>query len=66
MKTFLRLVVSLVLSLVAGAGIAWVAMMTLPCRWFGTGFEGACAYGVIWASIALGFLCAVLAFGYLA
>lgn len=66
MTTFLRLVGSLLLSLVAGAGIAAVAMSTLPCRWFGTGFEGACAYGVFWASIALGLLGAVVTFGYLA
>lgn len=66
MKTFLLLVASLLLSLAGGAGIGAVAMSTLPCRWFGTGFEGACAYGVLWASIALGVLGATVSFGYLA
>lgn len=66
MKTLLLLLGSLVLSLTVGAGIGALAMSTLPCRWFGTAFEGACAYGVLWASIALGLLAAVLSFGVFA
>lgn len=45
--------------------VAYVALETLPCRWFGTGFEGACAYGVLWASIALGLSVAVGLLAYL-
>lgn len=45
--------------------MAYVAVETLPCHWFGTAFEGACAYGVLWTSIALGLVAAVLSFAYL-
>ena len=64
-RTFFLLLASLVVSLVLGSVVAYVAIDTLPCHWFGTGFEGACAYGVLWASIAIGLAVAVLLFAYL-
>jgi uncharacterized membrane protein YedE/YeeE len=53
-RTFLLLLASLSGSLVFGTAVAYVALETLPCHWFGTGFEGACAYGALWASIGTG------------
>ncbi len=41
-------------ALLLGAGAAWLASVVLPCAWFGSSFEGACAYGVMWAAIAIG------------
>ena len=64
-RTFLLLLASLVVSLALGAVIAYVALDTLPCHWFGTGFEGACAMGVLWASVASGLVAATLSFAYL-
>ncbi len=64
-RTFLLLLASLVVSLVFGSVVAFVAIETLPCHWFGTAFEGACAYGVLWASIAIGLVAAVLSLAYL-
>jgi len=58
------LVASLLVSLLFGAVAAYLAVETLPCRWFGTGFEGACAYGALWASIGIGLAAAVLSFAY--
>lgn len=55
---------SLIASLVVGTLAAAIAIETPPCRWFGTAFEGACAYGVFWASIGLGLALSVLAFSY--
>ena len=64
-RIVLLLLASLVVSLVVGSGATYLALETLPCHWFGTGFEGACAYGAIWAAIGIGVLAAVVLFAYL-
>lgn len=64
-RTFLLLLASLAASLIFGSVVAFVAVETLPCHWFGTGFEGACAHGVVWASLGIGLGAAVLSFAYL-
>jgi uncharacterized membrane protein YedE/YeeE len=56
------LVASLLGSLLFGAVVAYVAVETLSCHWFGSGFEGACAYGALWASVGIGIAAAVLVF----
>ena len=43
MRGFLLLILSLAASLALGAAIAAVGLEVLPCRWFGTGVDGACA-----------------------
>jgi hypothetical protein len=63
-RTALLLVASLLGSLLFGAVVAYVAVETLPCHWFGTGFEGACADGALWASVGIGLAAAVLSFVY--
>ena len=65
MRAFALISLSLAISLAFGSMVAYVAMGTLPCRWFGTGFEGACAYGVLWTSIGMGLTAAVVSFAYL-
>ena len=64
-RTFLFLLAALVVSLIFGLVVACVAIETLPCHWFGTGFEGACAYGALWTSIGIGLSAVVLSFAYL-
>lgn len=64
-RTVFLLLASLVVSLAVGSVATYLAFETLPCHWFGTGFEGACAYGVIWAAIGIGILAAVGLFAYL-
>lgn len=61
-RTFLLLLGSLLLSLILGAVVAYIAVELLPCNWFGTAFEGACAYGVFWTSIILGLIVTGLSF----
>jgi hypothetical protein len=61
----LLLLGSLIASLVVGGLAAAIGFETLPCQWFGTAFEGACAYGVLYTSIAIGLAVAALAFSYL-
>jgi hypothetical protein len=56
---------SLIASFALGALVAYIALEALPCHWFGTAFEGACAYGVLYTSIGIGLAVAVLAFSYL-
>jgi uncharacterized membrane protein len=63
-RTFLLLLSSLVASLVFGALVAYVAMEALPCHWFGTGFEGACAYGVLYTSLGIGLVSVLLMFAW--
>lgn len=58
-------IIALAASLLAGLAVGYAAMETLPCRWFGSGFEGGCAYGVLWTSIALALAVALLSFGFL-
>ena len=64
MRTALFLLASLVASLVLGTLAAYVAVEILPCHWFGTAFEGACAYGVLWTSIGIGLGVMLLSFAY--
>lgn len=64
-RTVLRLSAALLVSIIVGALAAVVAVEVLPCYWFGSGVEGACAYGVLWTSIVGGLTVAVLSFGYL-
>jgi len=62
----LLLIVSvLAASLIAALAVGYAAMETLPCRWFGSGFEGSCAYGVLWTSIGLAAAVFLLLFGFL-
>jgi uncharacterized membrane-anchored protein YhcB (DUF1043 family) len=58
-------IIALAASLVAGLAVGYVAMEILPCRWFGSGFEGGCAYGVLWTSVSLALAVALLSFGFL-
>jgi hypothetical protein len=53
------------LCILLGLGAGYVAMETLPCHWFGSNFEGACGYGVLFAAIGVGFVVLVLSFGIL-
>lgn len=55
----------LVLSAAVGVAAGYLAMTVLPCQWFGSNFEGACSYGVLWAAIAVGLLVASVTFGVL-
>jgi hypothetical protein len=52
----------LIASFALGAPVAYIALEILPCHWFGTAFEGACADGVPWTSIGIGLAVAVFAF----
>ena len=45
---------SLIASFALGTLVAYIALEALPCHWFGTAFEGACAYGVLYTSIGIG------------
>lgn len=65
MRKFLLIVSSLVVSLIIALVVGYMAMETLPCRWFGSGFEGSCAYGVLWVSIGIAFVLASSLFVYL-
>ena len=56
---------SLIASFALGALVAYIALEALPCHWFGTAFEGACAYGVLYTSIGIGLaVISVLAASY--
>jgi hypothetical protein len=65
MRKFLFLLAALLLSVVFGGVVGYIGMETLPCHWFGTGFEGACAYGVLWVSIGTGLAAGILLFACL-
>lgn len=65
MRTFFYLLASLLASIALGSLATYVAVETLPCHWFGTGFEGACAYGALFASACIGLTVLVLTFSYL-
>ena len=64
-RRIVLLLASLVVSLVFGLAVAYVAIETLPCHWFGTGFEGACAQGVLLASSVIGLVGTILLFASL-
>ena len=65
MRTFLLLLATLIASLALGVLATYIAIETLPCEWFGTSFEGACAYGALYASFAIGLLVAITLFAWL-
>ncbi len=41
-------------------------MMSMPCQWFGSSFEGACGYGAFHASVLLGVAVFVVSFALMA
>lgn len=47
----------------AAAGAAFAALNWLPCRWFGSAFEGGCGYGAVAASGAIATTVFLVVFG---
>jgi hypothetical protein len=62
-RTVLILFACLVASIAMGAITGYIAAVVLPCEWFGSNFEGACGYGVLWTAVGIGALTAAVAFG---
>lgn len=54
MNYALRFIGALAGSIFIGFIAASIAGTTIPCEWFGSNFEGACGYGVMWTSLAIG------------
>jgi hypothetical protein len=51
---------SVALGASVGVIVGYVMMLTMPCRWFGSSFEGACGYGAMYASIGVGALITIV------
>lgn len=60
LKTILNIIYALTVGLLAGIVAGWTLVLFAPCSWFGSSFEGACGYGAVYASIALGFAVTLL------
>ncbi|MYN16316.1 hypothetical protein GTP81_06085 [Rugamonas sp. FT107W] len=60
--TILTLLIAFAASLGIAGAIAFFALNTMPCEWFGSSFEGGCGYGAMFASIAGGLLLSVVLF----
>jgi hypothetical protein len=56
---------ALLAALALGALAGALASALLPCDWFGSNFEGACSYGVLWASLGIAAVVGVVAFAAL-
>ncbi|MCU6496223.1 hypothetical protein LPN04_00290 [Rugamonas sp. A1-17] len=54
--TMLTLLIAFAASLGIAGAIAFFALDTMPCEWFGSSFEGGCGYGAMFVSIAGGLL----------
>ena len=50
------LVAMLLISGVVTVIATYAALEWMPCRWFGSSFEGACGYGALWTAAGLAFL----------
>jgi hypothetical protein len=60
-KTLLALLCMLIASVLVTGAAAYAALEWMPCRWFGSSFEGACGYGAVMATAMVALvLCPVL------
>jgi len=65
MKSLILTTVAFLIAILAGASAAYISVSIIPCSWYGSGFEGACGYGVMGAAICIGILVGFIVFGLL-
>jgi hypothetical protein len=53
---------ALAAAVACGFVVGYIAVLVMPCSWFGSSFEGACGYGGLLASVAIGILVAAAVF----
>ena len=63
LQTLLALLAMLIGSAVLAVAVAYVALENMPCRWFGSAFEGGCGFGALGASAGVALIVFVIAFG---
>lgn len=64
-KALLHLLRDAFASVCGGCLAGFLSFFLLPCNWFGSSFEGACGYGVLWAAMGVGVVVAGLSFLWL-
>lgn len=64
-KALLHLLRDAFASVCGGCLAGFLSFFLLPCNWFGSSFEGACGYGVLWAAMGVGAVVAGLLFMWL-
>ncbi|RFP16831.1 hypothetical protein D0T25_17280 [Duganella sp. BJB488] len=60
--TILTLLIAFAASVGIAGAIAYFAVSTMPCEWFGSSFEGGCGYGALWMCIAGGLALSMVLF----